>query len=536
MLDALLDAPLPEFPAREVRSAPGAVVPIWVTVRVPKDARPGVYNGQITISARDQEPVSVPVRIKVIGWTMPDTQDFRTWVEIVQSPDSLAMEYGVPLWSDRHWELIARSLGHIGETGSRVVYVPLICHTNYGNEQSMVRWIRKGENRYDFDFSIMDKYLDLAVEHMGTPKIVAFTAWEIYLSTPKEVVVINDSDSPHIKREKTWAAARWDLRGRGPAITILDPATRDTETGYLPRFEDPAAKPVWKPLFDELRKRMNARGLEDTMMLAMLSDRWPSREEIQVLQEVSGGLAWVSHTHGGSRVRPRIYDLADIGYTTYVWNVEYSPDPEQGRDYGWKQQQLLAQFKRFRSLNQWPATSIHHFAEMNITGGQRGVGRIGGEFWKAIRDKRGRRAGQVWSRYLQSHWHSLNMFNHLLAPGPDGPTSTGQFEVFREGVQKCEARIFIESALTDDALRAKLGPDLARRCQEALDERIRYMWRGVSHLQLTGRADQYSSKTDVKYCTGGVAGHRWFAATDWQARTEKLYALAAEVEKALGQQ
>ena len=53
----------------------------------------------------------------------------------MQSPDTLAAEYNVPLWSDKHWKLIEDSMRYIGEIGSRVVHVPLIAQTNEGNER-----------------------------------------------------------------------------------------------------------------------------------------------------------------------------------------------------------------------------------------------------------------------------------------------------------------------------------------------------------------------------------------------------------------
>ena len=63
---------------------------VWVTVKVPKDAKPGAYSGPVTIEAKDEKPVTVPVELKVLDWTLPDPQDYRTWVEIIQSPDTLA--------------------------------------------------------------------------------------------------------------------------------------------------------------------------------------------------------------------------------------------------------------------------------------------------------------------------------------------------------------------------------------------------------------------------------------------------------------
>jgi hypothetical protein len=60
----------------------------------------------------------------------------------------------------------------------------------------MVRFIPKADGTFDYDFSIMDKYLDLAEKNMGKPKLVAFVAWELYLNTPpKEVKFSGNEDA-----------------------------------------------------------------------------------------------------------------------------------------------------------------------------------------------------------------------------------------------------------------------------------------------------------------------------------------------------
>jgi hypothetical protein len=146
----------------------------------------------------------------------------------------------------------------------------------------------------------------------------------------------------------------------------------------------------------------------------------------------------------------------------------------------------------------------------------------------------------VTDRYPKSLYHNLNIRSCVLAPGPDGPVATSRYENFRAGVQQCEARIFIERALIDEKLKQKLGDDLARRCQEALDERVLHMWKGGSELQLTGRkATQFATNVNDKATTfsrhvGGQVGHRWFVGSGWQRRTALLYQLAGEVAKAIG--
>ena len=87
----------------------------------------------------------------------------------------------MPLWSEKHWEMIGRSFRLIGKTGSRTVYIPLIAHTNLGNAESMVRWVKKGSG-YEYDFSLMERYLDMAEKNMGRPKLIILNVWDVYMT------------------------------------------------------------------------------------------------------------------------------------------------------------------------------------------------------------------------------------------------------------------------------------------------------------------------------------------------------------------
>ena len=480
----------------------------------------------------------MPVKLEVGGFVEPDTQDYRTWMELMQSPDTLAMEYKVPMWSEKHWELMAQSMRYIGEIGSRCLQIPLIAQTNSGNEESMVRWIKKADGTWGWDFSIMDKYLDYAEKHEGTPKIVAFIAWESYLNTPQTAVTLTAQEDKlknddWASMEKSWAAAKWDLRGKGPAVTVLDPATGKVSTENLPRFEDPASQAIWKPLFDELHRRMAKRGLEKTMLLGMASDQTPNKQEMATLEDVSGHLAWIMHTHGGNR---EMFG-SKVAYEAFVWDNVFPRDPDKGRYYGWKRPELVADFQRFGALNDWGLPAIVEFPELQITGQQRGVGRVGADFWAVIKDKRGERRGYVWNRYPQSLWHSCNLSSHMLDPGPNGPVATSRYEMMREGMQECEARIAIERVLTDGGLKGQMSPELAKRAQELLDARVWEELKGFSGLQLTWRIyTTYTQYGNVFYYNaGGEAGGVWYTGSGWRERAQKLYDVAGQFEKKTGQ-
>ncbi|KPL02445.1 MAG: hypothetical protein AMK75_02755 [Planctomycetes bacterium SM23_65] len=513
----------------------GAVRSIWVTVDVPKHAAPGTYKATLSIRTKDEKPLRVPVHLTVEDWTLPDPDDYVTWVGLMQSVDTLALEYGLPLWSEKHWQLIAQSMKHLGRMGSRVLYIPLICHTNLGNKESMVRWIRKPDGTYNWDFRVFDRYLDTALTHMGRPKVVVLWVWDKFLYVRPEDAKTREYDKPGSREAKASARQKPYLT-KGPAVTLIDPATGKQKNDFLPAFRDGESKAIWKGFLEEACRRLSVRGVTDGVMLGTASDVVPRAETLVFFREIAPTLPWVAHSHG---VLPSFFEKqgGELGYYTTVFGRNVFPEyPDKGRHYGWKRPQLQAYLLRNwgRNWDGFPITSWRHMAEVNITGEQRGVGHLGAEFWNVIKDKRGTRRGRIYLRYPEGNWRSNDICTALLAPGPDGPVATHRYEMLREGVQECEARIFIERALSDPAQCTKLGKDLARRCQDVLDERIRYMIKGMSDLKIDSSISGLATNAySTWWNRPGIEGQKWFVASGWQERTRKLFSLAGEVARQL---
>ena len=524
-----------------------AILPVWVTVKVPKDAKAGMYAGQVTVQG-----VSVPLNLDVQDWTLPDPQNYRTFTDFVESPDSLALEYNFPLWSEQHWHMIDRSFQLLQSCGGCTLYIPLIARTNFGNEQSMVRWIPRGENKYDYDYTVMDRYLDSAIKNMGKPKMVVFYVWDICMSADAMNRGLWDKNDATGK-------SRVSLLGKGPRVTALDAATKETSVLTLPRYEDAASKALWQPMFAEIRKRMEKRGLDKTMMLGLMPDLWPNKEEVTFWQSISGDIPWAIHGHAGAREDVKIgkkglYKVSDIGYAAFVYGLMYNVNPDKGRMYGWQQSSLLTCYERGGAMNAASTLEMREVPAFAITGGQRGPGRLGGEFWPTVRNGKGVRSGPVYARYPENNWRNLDICDWFLAPGPDGPVATARLEALREGIQVCETRIFLEDALLDDAKKATIGADLAKRCQDALDVHHRAMWKTVwnndEDLNAIGAAGggrfPVEGLWDALEKAGRKQGDFWGPnrgkwervepqkgqaqfVIGWQEREKKLYALAGEV-------
>ncbi|MBN2582568.1 MAG: hypothetical protein JXL80_05825 [Planctomycetes bacterium] len=482
----------------------GPVVPVWITLAVPRDATPGRYRGRLTVRAAGSKPVTLPVEVEVIDWTVPPPSEWTTWVDLIQSPDTLAVEYGLEPWSERHWQMIACSLHFMGQVGNRIVYVPLIARSNFGNEQSMVRWVKKSGSRYDYDLGMMDRYLDTALKEMGKPQIVVFVVWENYMIRPGRAATgaAADHEQQRILDELTKANL---LSGKGPLVTQLDRPGGPVREAELAHYGDPESKAQWAPLFDKLRQHLAARGLESAAMLGMINDCWPTREEVAFFKDIAPEMRWVLQAHFG---RHDVYDLNTAGYRSQVWSLQQAKTTSL---LGWKQPNLFARFNRSSEFGYAPLVTWRYWAEYCITGNQRGVARLGADYWLAVRDKRGTRRGPVWERYPEASWRNLGIYTSLLGPDAEGPVATTRFEMLREGVQECEARISIERALDDEAARTRLEADLVARCRRVLDERV------------AGIADS----------PGRRFGFDWKLGSDWPQRSRTLYELAGEVARKL---
>lgn len=109
--------PDPLLPVREpLELSPGETVPIWASLVVPRDTKPGVYSGTITVTAEDASATSVQVSLKVYGFEMPAgpkiTTAFGLW-----SLRYLEIGHGLPANSPEAVELHRKYYDFLLERG-----------------------------------------------------------------------------------------------------------------------------------------------------------------------------------------------------------------------------------------------------------------------------------------------------------------------------------------------------------------------------------------------------------------------------------
>jgi len=459
----------------------------------------------------------VPVNLKVIGWKMPDTKEFATHMGIIQSPDSVALQYKVAPWGEEHWKLMEKSIELMAELGNNTVHIPLVTRTHWGNPESMVRWIKDGDS-YKYDYTIFDRYLDLNRKHLNLDAVVldVFDPWKYWAAGGTG----GGRTTPGRPATNTKTMNR---------VSVLDPATGQVTEMEGPPFSTPEAMAAWKPLLAEVKSRLEKRGLGGAMMLGMFNEKTGAKEDVAMFTTCLPGIPWALHAHPNTR-GSNVHGIAPVGYNTYYY-VAPSPPPDSGkRYYGWLSKTKTDYWNRgqnaMSALPLWRASVETVFGipcgSMKDGVGCSGMGYFGADYWPVLSSDvviNGIKfSSTVCARYPETCWDQLNLDRGLevvLAPGARGALPTEVFEQIRQGIQECQARIFIEKAL----VAKKLDPALAKKCQEVLDERA---W----HIRGLGCTNAGSYPSGISQV--------WFEGAGSAGMAEKLYAAAAEVAARTG--
>lgn len=470
--DGLVDEP----PAECVPKGGCVVQPVWITVRIPVDAKPGEYRGKIAVGAEGSPNVETEVRLTVCDFKLPASRRFGTHIGLIQSPESEALQYDVPMWSDKHFELIDRAFGLMGEVGAKAVILPLIARHHFGKE-SMVRWIKKGDGSFVPDYSHVDRYMDIVQKHIE-PDVVCLYLWDHCYSGGG---YFGNNQHKAVKPMK---------------VTAFDPATKHTDEIEIPAHGTPEGEAFWKPVLEELHARFAKRGIgDDVLMVGMASDMRPGKADTDSIKAAAPWAKWVLHSHGLAGTLNGV----PVGHAAHVWGTKQVPDPGKARRYGWKRLPVITVFPRTGAnpVTLFPNSMLGEYAmagEALLMADFRGVGRIGADFWPVLKDVPGKSGRPLVAAYAS--WSQMGMENSVLsvlAPGEKGPIATVRYEMLRQGVQEAEARIFLEKVLSDRVLSESLGKTLSAKAQAVLDDRatlflmVKTAWEAYSCSDLSDR-------------------------------------------------
>jgi hypothetical protein len=428
----------------------GANLPIWIKVGVPREAGPGLYKGVTEVTASGRS-FKVPVEVSVSDWTLPDPRNYRTYVGIYQSPTSVAMQYKVEPWSEKHWKLLERSFELLGRVGNKMVNIPVVDETQFGNPEGMITWIKKKDGGYDYDYSVFDRYLKLAVKHCGKLDYVCLQVWH---------------------------AGGWKARSVNNKCTVQVRDGKDGKSSpvQVPLWGKPEAAAFWKSFFAKTQERLAKLGMPKAMTVGILSCSTAPNEVFKTVSEAwpGGAARWHRgcHVTTGAKAPYRVSKVGDnrVSLHEHCYGMSMvKPDvAELPPLHQYRGRPGTAYFRVSSHMVTSTFLSARTMTERGLWCGKQGIGRICLDFWPVMRGKRGAR--DIYNRYPHSSCAQREpSLKRMTWPGPAGAEPDTWFELFALGLQETEAVM-----LLSEAAGGKAGGDLAGRSRKLLRERLMF--------------------------------------------------------------
>jgi len=404
------------------------------------------------------------------------------------------------MWSDKHFEYMKRSLQLMSELGSRYAIADIcIGYRTRGNTDGMVRWVKQNGG-YEYDFKVFDRYLDVVAEVLGKPHPLRLNLWG------------------EVRKDKKTGKPDW-VYSCGKYVPLLDPATGKVERLEQPLPGTPQSEKLWRPVLAEIRKRLDRRGWFDVTGVGDVRYAGlPDPKKVSMLHRIWPDGKWIATQHGLQRSfkttdGKRIPALA----STTVWNE----GKLRGRVYGGQRvgaKWMHFSYGRNRHVDDSPLWIHRALPEEMIMRGHFGVGPLGGDSWPLARTgRKGRNAYEVLGG--NSALGPNCSTRALLAPGPDGPVATERYEAFREGVQICEALIFLQRAVKEN----KIGGKLAERVNRLLDERAGRFLKARNRREKSRYSHMRLFYAEVERDSA-----------EWARLDRALFAMTGEVSGAMG--
>ncbi len=165
--DMLDDCASFDLAARQVR-------PVWLTVRIPEDAKTGTYSARVEIASAAGEIAPLTLHVEVLDQVLPKANEWSYHLDQWQHPAAVARVSGTELWSDAHFEALKPVMQLLADAGQKVITTTLNKDPwnvqTYDPYADMITWIKQKDGTWRYDYRVFDRWvqfmLDLGINKM----------------------------------------------------------------------------------------------------------------------------------------------------------------------------------------------------------------------------------------------------------------------------------------------------------------------------------------------------------------------------------
>lgn len=177
----------------------GQPVVFWCETSIPEDAMTGFYSGTVSIFKRtlfsnETLIITCSLSLEVININLPDPHDYTMQLDLWQHISNIARKHDVHLFSDEHFEIVDKYTASLARLGQKVITViatdiPWSGQRTFKDldkptdlfEYSLIRTYQ-GKYGFRFDYSTMDRYIEMCFSHGIDSRIEVFGLCGIWMS------------------------------------------------------------------------------------------------------------------------------------------------------------------------------------------------------------------------------------------------------------------------------------------------------------------------------------------------------------------
>jgi hypothetical protein len=256
--------------------------PVWITIDVPGDAAAGTYEGDIRVTYKGGKDIVMPLTLNIHNLLLPSPDEWSFHLDLWQNPWAVARYYEVEPWSDRHLELMLPYLEMLAEAGQKcitatIIHLPWGVQT-YDNFESMIEWTHLGNGQWEYDYSVFDLWVTLAMRAGITRQINCITM------------------------------VPWDNQVRYFDVDSSGYVTKALETGSTDYAD------IWRPFLSDFRSHLIDKGWLDRTLIAV---------DERHLEEMKGLVALLREAAPEFRIALAGGYLAELNDEIYDLSVFY---------------------------------------------------------------------------------------------------------------------------------------------------------------------------------------------------------------------
>ena len=158
--------------------------PVWVTVSIPHDAKPGIYESEILVSYSGGRRISMPFTVEVIDQTLPEYKDWKFHLDLWQHPSAVARMENLEMWSDEHFDALRKQMLPLAQAGQKVITATLNRdpwgYQTFDDYEDMILWTLHKDGTWSFDYTVFDRWVELMMS-LGVNKMIncySMLPWE----------------------------------------------------------------------------------------------------------------------------------------------------------------------------------------------------------------------------------------------------------------------------------------------------------------------------------------------------------------------